>query len=202
VTRHDLPLFDDAIVGRDLDLSVHRSAIPAGEADALFAALLAEVPWRQNEIVMFGRKSLVPRLEAWIGDPGLHYTYSGITQHPQPWTPAVERVRAHAETVAEGGFNSVLVNRYRSGADGVAWHADDEPELGAEPVIASVSLGATRRFQLRRRDDTSERRELELHHGDIVVMRGRTQRAWLHQVPKTAAAVGERINLTFRTIVV
>ena len=194
-------LFDEPLVGPDLDVSVHRAAIAAADADALFTALLAEVPWEQHDIVMFGRKSPVPRLEAWIGDPGLHYTYSGITQHPKPWTPAVQRVRDIAATVAGGSFNSVLVNRYRSGADGVAWHADDEPELGPEPLIASVSFGATRTFQFRRRDDPKERRSLELHHGDIIVMRGPTQRAWLHQIPKTASVVGERLNLTFRTIV-
>ena len=110
-------------------------------------------------------------------------------------------LRAVAEATGACECNSVLVNRYRDGRDGVAWHADDEPELGDEPVIVSISLGASRRFQLRRRDDPSVRCETELHHGDVLVMRGRTQAEWLHQVPKTAVVVGERVNLTFRRIV-
>lgn len=164
------------------------------------ATLLRELPWQQHEIVMFGKRSLVPRLEVWIGDPGLAYTYSGIRQEPHPWTPMLESLRSVAQTLGECSCNSVLVNRYRDGGDGVAWHADDEPELGAEPVIVSISLGASRRFQLRRRDDSTVRCATDLHHGDVLVMRGRTQMEWVHQIPKTSAAVGERINLTFRKV--
>ena len=117
-------------------------------------------------------------------------------QRPAPGEPFVEA----GPLVGAAPLNSVLVNLYRDGNDGVAWHADDEPELGREPLIVSVSLGASRAFQLRRRDDPSVRRELDLHHGDVVVMHGLTQALWLHQVPKTSRHVGQRVNLTFRSI--
>lgn len=193
-------MFDDEVRGPGLDLAVHREALPAADADDLFAALRAEVPWRQDDIIVFGQRSPVPRLQAWFGDPGADYGYSGIALSTQPWTAPLLAVRAVAERLAGTTFTSVLANLYRDGGDGVAWHADDEPELGPQPVIASVSLGATRRFQLRRRDDPAQRCELELHHGDVVVMAGATQQRWVHRVPKTSAPVGERINLTFRCV--
>lgn len=194
-------LFDPGLVGPGLDAVVHRRALAANEADGAFESLRREVPWQQDEIILFGRRTPLPRLTAWFGDDGLAYTYSGIAMQPHPWTATLSGIRGLAERLAETTFNTVLLNLYRSGKDGVAWHADDEDELGSEPVIASVSLGGTRRFQLRRRDDPSVKRELELNHGDVIVMRGTTQALWQHQVPKTAKLVGERINLTFRTIV-
>ncbi len=195
------PLFDDdTVTGPDLELAVHRGAIAPPVADRWLEALLHEVPWRQDHVVVFGRRSPIPRLQAWIGDPGRRYAYSGIELEPQPWTPTLTAVRELVTGLAGTPANSVLCNLYRDGHDSVAWHADDEPELGPEPVIASVSLGATRRFQLRRRDDPDERRDLELRHGDVIVMSGPTQRAWLHRIPRTATSVGRRVNLTFRTI--
>ena len=197
-------LFDTPLTGPDLGIAVYRNHIPDTVVDTYFHELLAAVPWRHDDIVMYGRKVHVPRLEAWFGDHDSNYSYSGIAMHTQPWTPLLAAIRDDMQQLAAplGGptFNSVLVNMYRDGNDGVAWHADDEPELGVEPVIASVSLGASRRFQLRRRDDAAERREVDLHHGDVVLMYGLTQALWLHQVPKTARTVGPRINLTFRTI--
>lgn len=197
-------LFDLPVTGPDLGIAVYRNHIATPQADQYFGELMAAVPWRHDEIVMYGRKVPVPRLEAWYGDHDSNYSYSGIAMHTEPWTPLLSGIRDDMQRLAGGvgtePFNSVLVNLYRDGNDGVAWHADDEPELGVEPVIASVSLGASRKFQLRRRDDTSERREIELHHGDVVLMFGLTQALWLHQVPKTSRRVGPRINLTFRTI--
>jgi alkylated DNA repair dioxygenase AlkB len=166
--------------------------------------LLHEVPWVQDDIIMFGRKLPVPRLSAWFGDADAAYSYSGIEMIIHPWTDLLAEMRNVMQSLAAPfgsvRFNSVLVNLYRDGNDGVAWHADDEPELGREPLIVSVSLGATRSFQLRRRDDRNERRDLELHHGDVVVMHGLTQALWMHQVPKTAKPVGPRLNLTFRSV--
>lgn len=197
-------LFDTPLTGPDLGIAVHRNHIEETLADTYFRELLATVPWRHDEIVMYGRKMPVPRLSAWHGDHDSHYSYSGIAMHTEPWTPLLVAIRDDVQRLAADHgaprFNSVLVNLYRDGNDGVAWHADDEPELGIEPVIASVSLGASRTFQLRRRDDASERRDVELHHGDVVLMYGLTQALWLHQVPKTSRQVGPRINLTFRTI--
>ncbi len=194
-------LFDQSVSGPGLDVVVHRMAFTNAEADAAFESLMREVPWRQDEIVLFGKRVPQPRLTAWFGDEGLEYTYSGITMQPLPLTDTLDAIRARVEGLAAQSFNTVLLNLYRHGKDGVAWHADDEADLGRQPVIASVSLGAARRFQLRRRDDPAVKRELELHHGDVVIMRGTTQDLWQHQVPKTAKQVGERINLTFRTIV-
>ena len=194
-------LFQAPLTGPGLDLSVHRAALDQEQADVAFSILRNGAPWQQDCIAMFGRKVAMPRLTAWFGDPGMDYTYSGMRLQPQPWTAFLAGLRERLEELAGTSFNSVLLNLYRDGGDGVAWHADDEPDLGRQPVIGSLSLGATRKFQLRRADDWSIKREFDLHHGDVVVMRGPTQELWRHQIPKTSKLVGERINLTFRTIV-
>ena len=126
---------------------------PSGPAEAglLQSALREEINWQQEEIVLFGRRHLVPRLVAWHGDPGSAYTYSGTAHEPSPWTPTLTRHSQRIEALTGHTFNSVLLNLYRNGSDGMGWHADDEPELGRNPVIASVSFGATRRFKLRHR---------------------------------------------------
>jgi alkylated DNA repair dioxygenase AlkB len=175
-------------------------AFGAQEANDLFAQLREQVDWRQEEIVLFGQRRLVPRLVAWHGDAGAVYSYSGVEHHPQPWTPPLLRIRERVEALSGHSFNSVLLNLYRDGRDGMGWHADDEPELGANPVIASVSLGATRRFRMRHRKRRAETLGLDLEHGSLLVMYGATQHHWLHAVPKVTRPVGERINLTFRRV--
>jgi len=164
-----------------------------------FATLRNELPWRQNQLRMFGRMIPEPRLVAWLGDPGASYSYSGIHLDPIPWTPTVSVLRETCSEVAGVGFNSVLANLYRDGNDSVDWHADDESELGPEPVIASLSLGATRRFDLRHRT-TGYTVRVDLPPGSVVVMSGRCQAEWVHRVAKTKRPAGPRINLTFRTI--
>ena len=195
-------LFDGPVQAAGLDLEVVRGALDTDAADAAFADLCASVPWRQERLVMFGREVDVPRLEAWIADPGLSYTYSGVRHAPQPWNEMLSSLRGLVGELASTTFNSVLCNLYRDGSDGVDWHADDERELGDEPIIGSLSLGATRRFDLRRVDDHSQRESIDLHHGDLVIMRGTTQALWRHRVPRTKRHVGERINLTFRRVIV
>jgi alkylated DNA repair dioxygenase AlkB len=148
-------------------------------------------------MVMFGRRVAFPRLTAWYGDPGAAYTYSGVRNEPLPWTPLLRELRDRAAAAAGARFNSVLLNRYRDGRDGMGWHADDERELGR--VIASLSVGAVRTFELRHRGDR-ERIALPLASGSLIVMAGDTQRHWTHRVPKDARAAGERINLTFRWV--
>jgi len=183
----------------DADIRYLPDAFPPAVADRLFEALRADTGWRQEEIVMFGQRRLVPRLVAWHGDPGARYTYSGVVHEPLPWSAALLEVRGHVESLSGHRFNSVLLNLYRGGSDGMGWHSDDEPELGRDPVIASVSLGVTRRFRLRHR----ERRDtvpIDLGHGSLLLMQGPTQHHWVHAVPKTSRPVGERINLTFRRI--
>ena len=183
----------------DADLRYCEGFLP--DSPSLYARLLQEIDWRQDTITLYGRPVLIPRLNAWYGDPGAHYSYSGLALQPLPWTPALRDIKGRVESLLGESFNSALVNLYRDGRDSVSWHSDDEYELGDEPLIASVSLGATRRFSLRHRHDKSlDTVHLDLQDGSLLVMAGATQRHWSHQVPKTRAAVGGRINLTFRRI--
>ena len=184
----------------DADVRLWRPAFRPDEVDELLALLRTRIDWQQEDIVIFGQTRRVPRLVAWHGDPGTAYTYSGTAHEPLPWTPELQRIRQRVEELTAHRFNSVLLNLYRDGRDGMGWHADDEPELGREPVIASVSLGATRRFKLRHRRSRSAANTLDLAHGDLLLMAGQTQHAYLHAVPKTARPVGTRVNLTFRWV--
>lgn len=185
----------------DAELTLFKGFYAAPEADALLAQLTAEIRWQQENIRMYGKVHAVPRLSAWYGEPGKSYTYSGITTHPEPWTPLLLAIKQRLEAVSGIVFNSVLLNRYRSGADGVAWHSDDEPELGQNPVIGSLSLGETRDFDLRHKTrQPVQKHRLALGHGDYLLMAGATQQHWQHQVPKSKKVLGERLNLTFRVI--
>jgi alkylated DNA repair dioxygenase AlkB len=170
------------------------------EADALFAELLDAVPWEVHRIRLFGRDVDSPRLSSWIGDPQARYRYSGTLFEPRPWPGCLLPLRDRLSRELSVPFNSVLANRYRDGRDAMGWHRDDEPELGPRPVIASVSLGAPRRFSLKGDGADAARVSLELPHGSVLVMRGDTQARYRHALPRTAKAVGERINLTFRRI--
>ena len=177
-------------------------AFAPGEATQLFERLRDEVRWEQEDILIFGERRRVPRLVAWHGDPGATYRYSGADHLPQPWLPVLESVRARVEALTGSGYNAVLLNLYRDGRDGMGWHSDDEPELGRNPVIASVSLGAVRRFCLRHRRRPALRLDLSLPHGSVLCMAGATQHHWVHALPKTQRPVGPRINLTFRRVAV
>jgi alkylated DNA repair dioxygenase AlkB len=174
---------------------------PTPAADRLLRELRDTTAWRQETIKFYGKTIAVPRLTAWYGDEGTRYVYSGITNVPLPWTPALMEVKRTVEPPAGVVFNSVLVNRYRTGQDSVSWHADDEPEFGEQPVIASVSFGGTRTFQLKHKRRKEWKASVELTHGSLLIMRGGTQANWLHQIPKIAKPVEERLNLTFRAIV-
>ena len=179
----------------------YRSAwLAPADADRLLDCLAAEVPWELRSIRMFGRELMQPRLLCFMGDPGMVYRYSGGDYAAVPWHPAVEELRWGLNRSLATAFNSVLLNLYRDGSDSMGWHADDEPELGSRPTIASISLGAERRFVLRRRDDPRQRLELVLAHGSLLLMAGDLQTHWQHQLPKTARPVGPRLNLTFRRI--
>jgi alkylated DNA repair dioxygenase AlkB len=165
------------------------------EADAFFQMLCRETAWKQE----VGRGRSFPRLTAWYADDGLVYRYSGVTHIAIGWTPALLQIKQRIEAAAGAAFNSVLLNRYRSCTDSIGMHADDEPELGTNPLVASVSLGAVRTFVLKHRA-SGERLSLPLAHGSLLVMGGTCQHHWLHGIPKTTQAVGERVNLTFRRI--
>ena len=170
-----------------------------GEAEDLMNLLNQEIHWKQESMRMYGKTVQFPRLTAWYGDAGKSYTYSGKTYLPEPWHPALLSVKAVIETTTNHRFNSVLLNLYRAGNDSMGWHADDEPELGKDPIIASLSLGASRVFQLRH-NLTRQRLDIELAPGSLFVMMGSMQHHWQHQIPKTKRKVGPRMNLTFREI--
>ena len=189
----------EELLPADGSLRLFEGAIPKGEADRLLEAVLGGTDWRQDHIAMFGKRIALPRLTAWHGDAA--YRYSGIVNEPRPWTPPLLELREIASAHAGQDFNSVLLNLYRDGTDRMGWHADDEPELGPEPVIASISLGARRRFRLRHREDRSLRLALDLPHGSCLVMAGAIQHHWQHALPPTRRTTGSRVNLTFRRIV-
>ncbi len=176
--------------------------LAGAQADALFRALYDTIHWETHRFRMFGRELDSPRLSSWIGDAGTAYTYSGTRFAPRPWPAALATVRQRLEEELDCGFNSVLANRYRDGRDYMGWHSDDEKALGVQPVIASLSLGATRRFVLKHRHEKTRKLELELPHGSLLVMRGDTQQHYRHALPRTSRPLAERINLTFRRIVV
>ena len=172
------------------------------EADAwnLYDALLSSTDWRQDTITVYGKAHLTPRLSSWVGEPWMDYSYSNHTMTAASWSPLLLSIKAKIERVTGDSFNSVLLNYYRDGKDSNGWHSDDEPELGKQPTIASLSLGASRDFHLRHKRDKSASHKMSLENGSLLMMRGRTQECWQHHIPKRAKADG-RLNLTFRTIV-
>jgi len=174
--------------------------LAAPDAEILRLQLIDQVDWEVHRIRLFGREVDSPRLSSWIGDAQAHYRYSGADFVPRPWPPALQPLRQRLRAELGANFNSVLVNRYRDGRDAMGWHSDDEPELGPAPLIASLSLGAPRRFVFKHRNDAALKRELLLGHGDLLLMAGQTQRHYRHALPSTARPMGERINLTFRRI--
>ena len=195
----------------------HRDFVRAADAPSVYDRIDVETAWRADTIRIAGRVIPVPRLQYWVGEPHCHYAYSGIALRPSPWTALLSSLRSQVEEMAGTRYNCVLLNKYRDGSDSVSWHADDEPQLGSSPSIASLSLGAVRRFHLKPKPEpktaasksinatTSElgperRYTLDLLSGSLLVMQPGVQEHWLHQVPKTARATGPRINLTFRYI--
>lgn len=189
----------EGFVAYDGELVLITGFIPADQTRHLFESLQSELIWQEETIVIAGRPVLVPRLVCWYGDSGASYRYSGVRHDPLPWTPTLARLREAVERRSDARFNSVLGNFYRSGADSMGWHADQEKELGIDPVIASLSLGAARRFRLRH-NRTREQIELNLTDGSLLIMGGRLQHCWRHCVPKDPAIEEPRINLTFRLI--
>jgi alkylated DNA repair dioxygenase AlkB len=174
-----------------------RLALPWTNAEVL-ARLVGETAWRAETVTVFGKRHPQPRLSAWHGEAS--YTYSGLTLAPLPFTPLLQAIREAAEAATGHRYNSVLLNYYRDGRDSMGMHADNEPELGPEPAIASVSFGATRAFVLRHRR-TGRTLRLELADGSLLFMGGTLQQHWLHGINKTAKPLGPRVNLTFRRVV-
>ncbi len=193
VNNYDLP---------DADVSFIDGFFSESLANRLFEQLITTTNWQQDTITIYGKKHLVPRLTAWYGDADKPYTYSGIQMNPKPWTIALNEIKQKVESEAATTFTSVLINYYRTGQDSMGWHRDNEKELGANPVIASVSFGQTRPFHLRHKFKKElPKLIIPLTHGSLLLMKGETQHYWEHQVPKSAKALEPRINLTFRKII-
>ena len=170
------------------------------QSDIIFAALLKDIPWQHDEIRVYGKIHPQPRLTALFGNEGKPYTYSNITMQPHPWNLLLQKLKTEIERVSDTIFTTVLLNQYRDGKDSNGWHADNEKELGINPVIASLSFGAERTFQLKHNLDKDQKKSIVLEHGSLLLMKGTTQHFWKHQIPKTAKPIGPRINATFRVI--
>ena len=180
------------------DVSLIHNALGLAWSNDAHDALMTGVSWRTSSIQMFGRQMPSPRLTAWVGDRA--YTYSRLTLQPAPWDRTLGAIRQRVEELADTSFNGVLLNLYRNGRDSMGWHSDDEPELGPQPVIASLSLGAPRQFVFRARDNHAQKFRLTLNHDSLLIMSGETQANWQHALPKTTKPIAARINLTFRSI--
>lgn len=166
----------------------------------VFARIVEETPWKQDKMKIYGKEVDFPRLTAWYGDSDEVYVYSGVVNMPVPFSPLLNDIKQAAEKQCGQQFNTALLNYYRDGNDSMGWHSDDETELGTNPVIASVSFGASRAFQFKHKRQKDAKVSVELRNGDLLIMQGQTQHNWLHQVPKTAKRPGPRINITFRWI--
>lgn len=184
----------------EADVRYYPNALSYDVATACFEALQNELPWRQDAIKLFGKSVNIPRLQSWHGDAHCTYTYSNLTMAPNPWTETLSMLRDKCEDISGTAFNSVLANWYRNGQDSMSLHADDEPELGINPTIASLTLGEGRPFVFKHKE-TKARFTQVLEHGSVLIMAGTTQSHYVHGIAKTTKSIGGRINLTFRHLI-
>ena len=184
----------------DCDISYKKNFIDSVKADLLYDHLANNVPWQQDSIKVYAKTYPQPRLTALYGNNGRSYSYSNISMQPLPFDEILEDLKIKIEEAAQTFFTTCLLNLYRDGSDSNGWHADNETELGKNPVIASVSLGQERYFQMKHRTLKDQKFKILLEHGSLLLMQGATQHFWLHQLPKTKKALKPRINLTFRYI--
>jgi alkylated DNA repair dioxygenase AlkB len=183
----------------DAEIEYHPSLFNSEKANELFELLKNEIPWQHDEITVYGKKHLQPRLTSLFGNDGKPYGYSNIIMQPNRWNPLLMFIKNEVEVICNENFTTVLLNYYRDGKDSNGWHADNEKELGRNPIIASVSFGAERVFQLKH-NVTNQRQNINLENGSLLIMKGTTQHFWKHQIPKSSKEIGARINLTFRII--
>lgn len=184
----------------DADIEYYPNFFDNNSANAFFEQLKAEIPWQQDDITVFGKTHPQPRLTALFGNEGKAYSYSNIVMQPNTWNPLLLFIKNEIEEICNENFTTVLLNQYRDGKDSNGWHADNEKELGRNPVIASVSFGAQRSFHLQHNIIKEQKLKINLEHGSLLIMKGTTQHFWKHQISKTAKDIGPRINLTFRII--
>ena len=175
-----------------------RDFLDPNDATYFYETILSAVPWSQDRLTLFGKTHLAPRMSCWMADASLSYGYSNMTMQPTPWLAELRKLAHLVSTQAQVEFNSVLINHYRDGQDSNGWHADNEPELGPDPIVASLSLGGTRDFRLKH-NATKQTHTIALSHGSLLIMSSGMQTHWQHSVPKRAHAES-RINLTFRYI--
>lgn len=198
------------IAAENAELWLFPNFIKLGQSQALFQHLMSTIAWQQEQLLMYGKFVDIPRLQAWFGDADASYSYSGLTLNPQPWLPVLAKLKNSLTQQCQAilddygnaktfNFNSALANLYRDNQDGVAWHCDDEPELGNNPIIASVSLGASREFKMKHKI-TGEKLTIPLTSGSLFLMAGETQRYWQHAILRSKKGIAPRINLTFRQI--
>lgn len=184
----------------DAEIILYPNFLGQEKAVDFFQKLQSEIPWQQDSITVYGKTHAQPRLTALFGNEGKPYAYSNIVMQPHPWTPLLTFLKEEIEAVCEERFTTVLLNLYRNGQDSNGWHADNEKELGRNPVIASLSLGAERMFHLQHNTIKDAKLKINLTPGSLLVMKGTTQHFWKHQIPKTTKPIGPRINLTFRIL--
>ncbi len=197
-------LFQEKIINRQSisidhgSLTLIENFISPPEQQALFRLLEQTLHWRQDQLKLFGRMVSIPRLQSFMGDEGIEYTYSNLLMKARPWLPELLTLKEQIEKASLSHFNTVLANLYRDGQDSMGWHSDDEPELRRNPTIASLSLGEPRRFLLRPKGSKKTHTEIPLASGSLLIMAGELQHYWQHSVPKTARKIDPRMNLTFR----
>ena len=184
----------------DAEIIYYPNFFSKEESDIIFDQLTNDIPWQQDDIKVFGKVHPQPRLTALFGNEGKPYSYSNITMQPHAWNTLLQKIKSKIENISGTNFSTVLLNLYRNGKDSNGWHADNEKELGVNPIIASVSFGTARVFQLKHNTISNLKQNILLEHGSLLVMKGTTQHFWKHQIPKTSKPIGSRINLTFRVI--
>lgn len=198
-----LSFFDDAGQSKGLptELLDYRPALfTVKESQAYLQTFINTIAWEQRTITMYGKSMMTPRLTAWYGDTGKNYAYSGNKFNPHPWTTELLEIKKRIEPLAGVTFNSVLLNYYRNGNDSVAWHSDNETELGLQPIIASVTFGQVRSFDIRHKQNHGEKYSVRLENGSLLLMKGNLQQHWEHRIAKSAGIMQPRVNLTFRII--
>jgi len=199
-----MSLFDTSKIVKlqlqDAEIEYHPQFFGLEEANALFDKLYQNTQWIEEDIRVYGKIYKQPRLTAFFANNQKKYGYANISMIPQPFPPLLNAIKTKVEAATQTQFSSCLLNLYRDGQDSNGWHADDEKELGHNPVIASVSLGAERLFHLKHKKIKTLKHKLNLQNGSLLLMKGETQHHWLHQIPKTKKPLGKRINLTFRLL--
>jgi len=196
-------LFPSEKISFDLpnaDIEYYPNFFDVEKSNQFFEKLLNEIPWQQDDITVFGKTHPQPRLTALYGNEGKPYSYSNIVMQPHHWSPLLMFIKNEVEEVCNENFTTVLLNLYRNGKDSNGWHADNERELGRNPIIASISFGAERSFHLQHNTISDAKLKITLENGSLLLMKGETQHFWKHQIPKTAKPIDSRINLTFRII--